>query len=337
MHIRPMLPRLGWLYVALIVLWLSLHAIFLDRIWWLALANSFAIYLFLPLPALILAALWRRRWELTLGLAIPTAAFVALFGALVLPRLGAPPQDAPTITVMSFNVLTSNKDTGALVDAIRAARPDILGMQELTQRKRDALKAALGQELPYHTLDWPGSDGNVGLMTRFPIESARPMPLPTGQPALHAALRVDGRRLHVIVAHLSPNHLFRDPSIDLATATSNAYARRAAEIDRLVAELRGLDAPAILLCDCNLTDTSQAHAELQRFLADSFREAGWGLRNTNYASSVPFAAQRIDYIWHSSGLATITADIGQAGGSDHLPVLARLSLGRKAEAGSGKH
>src|SRR5262245_34628618 len=197
MHKRSILSQLGWLYVALIALWLFLRAIFLDRVWWLALANSFAIYLFLPLPPLFLAALWRRRWALTLGLAIPTAAFVALFGALLLPRLGTPPRDAPTVTAMSFNVLTSNKDTDALVDAIRAARPDILGMQELTQGKRNALPAALGRELPYNTLDWPRSDGNVGLMTRFPIESARPISLPTGQPALHAALHVEGRRLDV--------------------------------------------------------------------------------------------------------------------------------------------
>ena len=321
-----MLSRLAWLYIALIALWLIGRAIFFDRIWWLALANSFAIYLFLPLPPLLLATLWRRRLTLMLGLAIPTAAFVMLFGALLLPRLSAPQPYQPTIIAMSFNVLTSNKDTDALVDAIRAAQPDILGMQELTPAKRDALKAAFGQQLPYHTLDWPRSDGNAGLMTRFPIESAQPITLPTGQPALHAILRVGERRLHVFVAHLSPNHLFKDPAIDIATATSSAYARRSVEIARLNEEMRGLDAPVILLCDCNLTDTSQAHADLQAFLADSFREAGWGLRHTNYTSGVPFPTQRIDYVWHSAGLAAVAAEVGQAGGSDHLPVVVQLRL-----------
>jgi len=41
---------------------------------------------------------------------------------------------------------------------------------------------------------------------------------------------------------------------------------------------------------------------------------------------VPFPTQRIDYIWHSAGLAAGTAEVGQAGGSDHLPVVARLSF-----------
>jgi vancomycin resistance protein VanJ len=163
-------------------------------------------------------------------------------------------------------------------------------------------------------------------MTRFPIETVRPITLPTGQPALYARLRVNGQRLHVFVAHLTPNHLFKDPTINLETAASDAFARRAAEIAFLREELHDLSEPALLLCDCNLTDTSQAHAELGSFLSDSFREAGWGLRNTNDATSLLFPMQRIDYVWHSAGLIAIAAEVGQAGGSDHLPVVVHLRL-----------
>jgi hypothetical protein len=35
--------------------------------------------------------------------------------------------------------------------------------------------------------------------------------------------------------------------------------------------------------------------------------------------------QRIDYIWHSAGLVAITTELGQAGGSDHLPVIVRFN------------
>jgi vancomycin resistance protein VanJ len=181
-----MLAHLGGIYVALIALWLVLRAIFFDQIWWLALLNTFAIYLFVALPLLLLASLWRRRWALVFGLAIPTTAFLALFGTLLLPKPNTLQIHDATITAMTFNVLTSNKDTDALVNAIRVAQPDILGMQELTSRKRAALRTAFSNELPYHTFDSPTSFGNVGLMTRFPIETARPITLPTAQPALYA-------------------------------------------------------------------------------------------------------------------------------------------------------
>jgi len=310
----------------MIALWLVLRAIFFDQIWWLALLNTFAIYLFVPLPLLLLAGLWRRHWALVIGLAIPTTAFFTLFGTLLLPKPTTLQIHDATITAMTFNLLTSNKDTDALVNAIRAAQPDILGMQELTNGKRAALRIAFSNELPYHTFDSPTSFGNVGLMTRFPIETMRPITLPTAQPALYASLRVNGLRLHVFVAHLTPNHLFKNPTINLETAASDAFARRTAEIVFLREQLNGLHEPALLLCDCNLTDTSQAYAELGAFLSDSFREAGWGLRNTNYASSVPFPLQRIDYVWHTAELAAIAAEVGQAGGSDHLPAVVRLRL-----------
>jgi endonuclease/exonuclease/phosphatase (EEP) superfamily protein YafD len=313
-------------YAAFVALWLLLRALFFDGIWWLALANTLAEYLFLPLPVLLAAALWRRAWRLLPALALPAITFAALFGQLLLPRASAPRPAGTTITAMTFNVLTSNKDTGALARAIRAAQPDILGLQELTGGKRAALKAALGDELPYHTLDRPETFGNIGLMSRFPVEAVTPLALPTGQPAMHALLRASGQRLHVFVAHLSPNHLFKDPSAGAAAATRRAYAARAAEVARLREEIGRLREPAILLCDCNLTDTSQAYAELRAFLADSFREVGWGLRHTSYAAGLPFPAQRIDYVWHNQGLAAIAAEVGQAGGSDHHPVVVRLTL-----------
>jgi endonuclease/exonuclease/phosphatase (EEP) superfamily protein YafD len=322
MRHRSIFSHLGWIYVGLIGLWLALRAIFFDQIWWLALLNSFAIYLFVPLPPLLVFGLWRRRWALLGGLAVPTASFLLLFGALVLPKPITAQAGDPIITVMTFNVLTSNKDTGALVRAIQAAQPDILGLEELTERKRAALQAAFGGQMPHHTFDGTASFGNVGLMTRFPIEIVQPIALPTGQPALHARLIVHSQRLHVFVAHLTPNHLFKDSALGLAAAASDAFARRAAEVAFLRQQMRGLSEPALLLCDCNLTDTSQAHAELAAFLTDSFREAGWGLRNTNDATGLPL--QRIDYVWHSAGLVATATGLGEAGGSDHLPVIVRI-------------
>src|SRR4051812_49034406 len=106
MRLRYIFPCLSWVYVGLIALWLVLRAIFFDQIWWLALLNTFAIYLFVPLPPLILAGLWRQRWVVVCGLALPAAAFFTLFGALVLPKPTSAPASSAIITVMTFNVLT---------------------------------------------------------------------------------------------------------------------------------------------------------------------------------------------------------------------------------------
>src|SRR4029078_13172406 len=103
-------------------------------------------------------------------------------------------------------------------------------------------------DLPSHTSDSARSFGNVDLMTRFPIETARPITLPTGQPALYARLRAHGQQVHVVVAHLTPNHLFNNPRISLGMAASAAFANRALEIAFLRNEMRGLAGPILLLC-----------------------------------------------------------------------------------------
>jgi vancomycin resistance protein VanJ len=144
---RNVLPRAIWSYTILIALWLALRMLFADRLWWLALLNTLALGLFVPLPALAIATLWRRPQVPLIGLALPAIAFVALYGELFLPGAGTPAGE-PLVTAMTFNVLTSNKNTAAIVAAIRAGRPDIVGMQELTSGKRAALMSELEHEYP---------------------------------------------------------------------------------------------------------------------------------------------------------------------------------------------
>lgn len=66
----------GWAYTIAMALWLVMRALFFDRFWWLALANTVAVYLFLPLVLLIPLALWCRAWPLLLGLCLPLLACV---------------------------------------------------------------------------------------------------------------------------------------------------------------------------------------------------------------------------------------------------------------------
>lgn len=64
-------------YVLLVAAWLGLRLIWFDRLWWMALLNTFALALFLPLAVLLPLALWRQRWQLLVALALPTALFFA--------------------------------------------------------------------------------------------------------------------------------------------------------------------------------------------------------------------------------------------------------------------
>jgi endonuclease/exonuclease/phosphatase (EEP) superfamily protein YafD len=69
---------------------------------------------------------------------------------------------------------------------------------------------------------------------------------------------------------------------------------------------------------------------ISRHLRDSYQEVGWGFGHTypttpqSFGISVPLL--RIDYVFHSAELVALRARVGPDGGSDHLPVVADLSI-----------
>jgi vancomycin resistance protein VanJ len=324
---HSILARTVTLYVILITIWLLLRVLFFDQLWPLALLNTIAEYLFVPLSLLLIIAIWQRHWSSLLKLTIPTIAFVLFFGELFIPPLSATPtqDNQQTIAAMSFNILHSNRAYKAIAGTIQAASPDLVALQELTPTSAQEIINALEAEYPYHTLE-AKNDLSVGLLSRFPIKTVDQFPLPPLDLALHAIVNINGEHVHIFVVHLSPNNFLQYPRSQFVSLVIERYGRRATEVARLETEISDLNEPVLLMCDCNLTDTSEAYTHLDTFLIDSFREAGWGLGHTFYPPTAPFPLQRIDYVWHSDDFVAIEAFVGEDGNSDHLPIVAKLRL-----------
>lgn len=108
-----------WGYIFFIGSWFVLRLLFFDTFWWLALLNTAAWWLFLPLLLLIPGTLIARWWPGVLGLCLPLGLFGTLFGALLVPSL--PPQRSPSssdIRVMTFNVLGCNAHCAGVAEVI---------------------------------------------------------------------------------------------------------------------------------------------------------------------------------------------------------------------------
>jgi vancomycin resistance protein VanJ len=324
-HRSRLLYGLSAGYTSFIALWFTLRLLFFDTIWWLALLNTAAIYLFLPLPLLLGIALYRRSRLIAGILAGPLLLWCWLFGARLLPP--TPPTQEPfstTVSAMTFNVLFSNRDNAAIITTIRAARPDLVGFQEFTPRHMEALRPALELDYPYIHYHKPGREAGVALFSRYPIATVSTFPLPPRNLSIHATLSVGSTPLHIVIVHLSPNRALGTPLPSLGAVATAHYAIQADEMIRILQEVRPLQAPVLMLCDCNLTDTSQAYAALASVLQDGFTEVGWGLGHTYPAGILPL--QRYDYVWHSAELVALEVGRWPASGSDHLPVLARFRL-----------
>jgi vancomycin resistance protein VanJ len=265
------------------------------------------------------------------GLTLPILLLVWFFGYLLVPpqvklwlsnSTNSHTQKSSSIAfrAMSFNILFKNQKYSKIVESIRASNPDFIGLEEVQSHHAAQLKQAL-TEYPYSAFHPVTKDHNIALFSRFPIESVTTLPERSIERGMSVVVKIQGQFLTVIVAHLTPNYVPPVPFDRYPSLLQQRYDSRATEIDYLLQFIRVDPHPVIVLCDCNLTDTSQAYLQMKRGLSDSFARAGWGLGHTFQGEEWQFPLQRLDYIWHTDRLTAIDSYVGKDGGSDHLPIL----------------
>ena len=322
--------RLAWLihgYVAFIAFWMLARILVFDQFWLLAMLNTVAEYLFAPLPILLCLSIWKRDRISLAELCIPALLFVFMFGHLFWPPFpNARVDDQQALTLMSFNVLYTNTAYAAIVNSIQSANPDVVGFQELTPTIAASILEELESDYPYNTFQHVEPEFGTAVLSKFPIERAEPFDMPPLDRALHTVVQMDETKVHIIVVHLTHNNFFNPSTTPFAALVKERYGYREKETIQLTQMIQDLDRPVLLLCDCNMTDTSEAYARLDTVLGDSFSETGWGMGHTLLLPPLFLPTQRIDYIWHTEEFEALSAHVGQDGGSDHLPVVAKLKL-----------
>jgi vancomycin resistance protein VanJ len=325
-----------WIYIGLIWLWFALRLAFFDSIWWLSLLNTNAFYLLIPsllfLPIALKLGLKKTTSRiLILGLTLPVVLFSCFYTYLLVPpqiksKLAARSNLSTTNSLptkfrtMSFNVLFNNQKYQKIVQSIRSSNPDIIGLQEVQSHHMGELKQAL-PEYPYSAFHPAPKFHNIAIFSRFPIESIIILPERSIERGMSVVIKMPGRSVTVIVAHLTPNYVPAVPREQYPKLLQERYDRRIVEIDYLLQLVRRNPQPSIVLCDCNLTDTSQAYPQMANGLSDSFAQAGWGFGHTFQGEDWKIPLQRLDYIWYTNNLNAIDSYVGQDGGSDHLPLL----------------
>lgn len=236
------------------------------------------------------------------------------------------------LTVMTYNVGNGLAAPSALVQLLQRGPADVVGLQELTASQANALRTELAAAYPYQVLTPDGFAGK-GVLSRYPIVDHEPLLLYPERPDLRVAVAVEDLQLNVLIGHPPPPRLagtrirFDPPTV--------------AQLNRL-ATLALERQPGMLLGDFNMTQRNPMYARFRAAgLLDAFAAAGTG-RGWSFPTRLGYAARldhglqglplrpvaRLDYIWCTPGLRAEAAWVGDDGGSDHLPVLARLKLPR---------
>jgi endonuclease/exonuclease/phosphatase (EEP) superfamily protein YafD len=329
------LVTLTRVYLTMLLAWSIARALFGDRWWWLFFTNSVAIYLFLPLPLVLAAALVVRRRETWIVFGVMLALFACLFGALFIPKLPPAQAGGPTLTVMTYNLLGVNENKAGIVAALRQSSADLITLQELNPTVAEAIQRDLAREYPYQALDpQPGVRG-LGVISRYPLTpTGDTLPLDwVGQPQV---LTLDYAGVPVTVLHAHPyaTNVGRPAFMESVIHSRELQAR--ALVDFVATHPGPLLAPM----DLNANDQGVAYAIVTQSLVDSWHEVGWGPGHTfpgadTYGGSrprlagmvVPMWLTRIDFVFHSRHWRATSAWIGPFDGqSDHRPVVAQLTL-----------
>lgn len=247
-----------------------------------------------------------------------------------LPTMYRPvdPPAGETFSVVSFNVQGSNAELERATEWLLQAAPDVIVLQE-TAEGYDHRLAPLYDVYAHED----HIEGGVRIFSRFAILEREVLSIEDepGRFALRLLLNLEGRQLAVYALHFSlPLHQRAqiDPDADIGPEALLRYdeRRRNAQIRRLLEFMQGESAPFIVAGDFNMSDASLIYDEIAAQMQDAWRAAGNGAGRTwpvAEAIGLPRVVHpflRIDYIWHSDALRATAASVGEAIGSDHLPV-----------------
>ena len=310
---RPARPVVSWCVAALLLAVLACRLLGLEQGTVPALVMGLLPLLLLPAyPLLVRSALLHRT-----GLAAVCLVVVGAHLLLVAPALDRSGRacDGTPLRVVTANVLRSNPDPAAAGRALRALRPDVLVVPELTAPGLAGLLAAgLGEDLPYRVVAEAGDPETVGLLSRFPLQAPARVAA-SGRLWPRATVEVAGVQVRLLAVHpLPPLPRYGDVWRPSLAALSS--------------EVQQLDLPAVVAGDFN---SGRDHASFRRLLRDGVRDAseerGRGLAPT-WPQRRPLL--HLDHVLVKDGavgrIAVCDVDEEALPGSDHLAVRADLSI-----------
>ena len=274
----------------------------------------------------------------------------AVFGAApALAASGKAPEKTTDVTVMSFNI-HYGADSDNVFDIERTAAviedsgAEIIGLQEVDNRwgsRSDFINEAewLADRLDMHVvyganLDEPPLPGDTdnrqygtAILSEYPIISSENHLLTNIE---YEERPTEQRGLLEAVVNIRGNHIaFYSTHLDF-----QREEQRAAQVQEIIDITSTSKRPAVIVGDLNATPEAPELQSLFSTFTDTFAFLG---QNEDYtfgadleglpgSGSVENPNLRIDYILTGRGATATSAKVIQTTASDHLPIVAELSI-----------
>lgn len=260
---------------------------------------------------------------------------VALIGSA---RLGPAPSEAP-IRVMAYNIHQSfgtagDMDVAAVADVIIDSGASMVGLQEIPRggllNAGTDLLTLLADRLGWEHYEYFGTTDPVwgnAILSRYPLGEVERHYLPTaGTPFRRGYLgaTVDSPIGPVLFISTHLQHI-NDPDVHEIDPEGDLYDVHTAQLGTVI-DAWGGRSPAVLVGDMNARpEWGQIADLLAAGWVDAWAEAGDG---PGYTANAANPEYRIDYVFHTPDLTTVSVTRVESQASDHFAVVADLAPAR---------
>ena len=315
------------LFVLGVLAWSTLRIFPGDRLLPVRLGSYFLPWIFIVLiPALSIALVSRKRW--TVGFTLLALALVASrFSYLLVPQV--PPASADfagnQLRVMTFNVHYLNDNVDGITQLIQTEKPDVVALQELSEKLGRRLLHQLGNEYPYYSV---GGHSTVTI-SRYPLARL-------DKPA--DTIRSERTMVNTSAGDIEVWNIHPPTAIH-----QQGWEAQNRMFSAIAAEIKNETGPVIVLGDFNSTDQAENYQLIASRLTNVHHAVGKGFGFTfpdpsiaRTIGGVPRFGRipvnvnpvvHIDHIFVSDHFTPVETHIIPSGyGSDHRPVVATLQI-----------
>lgn len=285
---------------------------------WLPLADSvahFRLHLVVAAAIAMVALAVAHAWATARFLgAASVAGVVGLISAF--PEFGATAtwNRTPPVTLVQLNLYFENPTPDAVAQLLRTRRPDIIALQEVTQRNFPAV-AAVARDYPSRIFCRFAGIGAVAVLSRLPEAPSSSQAPSKGcverEGLAWLRVMVNGRPVSVASMHLHWPYPYG----------------QAEQIDRLEKHLKVIPRPVMVAGDMNAAGWSHTVDRIEQ-ATDTTVAAGLRFtlhkRPFSWAPSWLSVGLPIDHLLLPEGLEARTITLDDPVGSDHLPIVAKL-------------
>jgi len=261
---------------------------------------------------------WRRfaGWALGLGLCLGAGCSAPALA----PRAAEP--SASHFTLASFNLYFPAADDPETLETVGKTAADVIFVQEVSPRWEEVLRARYAQAYPYMLFAARSGASGLGVLSRFPVESAGLLPAVFNHPAWLIRLRLPTADLLVLNVHLRAT---KRRGQGLLPGLLSMSSDHAAEIRAFLSQCPG--ELSLVVGDFNEGPGGGAveWLETQRFV-DSLNRYRPGEPTWRALPLAGLYRSTLDHILFRGCVDALDARVLHSGNSDHWPLLAHFEI-----------